>query len=176
MRILFLDFDGPLVSMRSSLAAAGAPNRALDPVSVGLVARVCREAGARIVVSSIWRVHGRESVEADLRAAGLDVGLLHDDWRLDLPVGDRAVRVSAWLARHPEVEAYVCLDDNEVPGHPLVRVSSMDGVQTRHYLALLDALGAPYHPHLAEHVRFQIEREREAWPLPAPSAVTDRRP
>ena len=159
MRIVFLDFDGPLVTMASTLAYRSA--RALDPVRTRLVARACREAGARVVVSSVWRKHGRASVCADLEAAGFDLDFLHDDWCTDPDIHGRPESITEWMGRHPEVEAYVCVDDETFTGHPLVRVSSQDGFQLRHYIAVLDILGMPCSPHLRLHIEHQYRREKE---------------
>lgn len=47
MRIVFLDFDGVITTLKS--------NWTLDNKKMELVKRICDETGAKIVISSSWR-------------------------------------------------------------------------------------------------------------------------
>ena len=72
MKLLFLDIDGVLNSqafytVRHEQIKAGKKEREysldeFDPKAVELVNRICRETGAKVVVSSTWR-HGRTITE-----------------------------------------------------------------------------------------------------------------
>jgi hypothetical protein len=113
MNVLFLDIDGVLNSARSCLASRGYP-LTLEPshlekfdwVAVALVRRICETTGAKIVLSSMWRLH-----------------LPHDQIgkALDLPIIDatpylgvhRGHEIAAWLARQqPAPERYAIVDDD----------------------------------------------------------------
>lgn len=112
-KVLFLDIDGVLNSCRSAAAFGGYPcgfteaDRArFDWVAVGLIRKLCRQAGASIVLSSSWRL-GRDSVREC--AAGLDLPII--DKTPALP-GVRGEEIRAWLERHPEVTHWAIVDDN----------------------------------------------------------------
>jgi hypothetical protein len=72
--ILFLDIDGVLISSRSRLAKADYP--AFDPVSCGLVEKVSRHCGAKLVICSAWRENrSRGDFEAILSSIGISPDL-----------------------------------------------------------------------------------------------------
>lgn len=92
MKLIFLDFDGVLNSFRSCLAFKGYPFPTpeetwskFDLVAIGLIKRLCEETGAKIVVSSTWRLHmsipqmimmlnGREFPDAPIIGRTPDMG------------------------------------------------------------------------------------------------------
>lgn len=131
MKLILLDIDGVLNSSRS-FAALGAswppehpdgspgtedwprlPN--LDPVAVGLVARLCRETGASVYVHSSWATRRRS---ADYFRV-----LFKDFYGWDAPVVehtgnyglDRANSIQDAIDCY-EPEAYVILDDADLKG------------------------------------------------------------
>lgn len=113
-RVIFLDFDGVIVSPRAMVAF---PDRAIygfDPVAIALLNRLCKETDAKVVVSSVWRIS--PDIEGILRAAGF-TGWVHDDARTSDTLrnelsqgGRRGTEISNWLDRNPGYE-YVILDD-----------------------------------------------------------------
>jgi hypothetical protein len=115
-RVLFLDFDGVILTLRTTLAHGRGWNRAqCDMVLVTAIRRVC-ETGVRIVVSSTWRTLGTMAMDK-LRECGL-ADHVHEDWRtkeLAAPElhGDRPLELREWLSRHPEVTDYRILDDDK---------------------------------------------------------------
>lgn len=109
MRILFLDFDGVILTMRTCIAdGLGHSGSKPDPVACSAIRRAC-EGGVKIVVSSTWRKFTR--CHAKLGQAGLE-DFLHDDWRTDHTHDDRPKAIADWLAAHPEVTDYRILDDD----------------------------------------------------------------
>lgn len=56
IRVLFLDFDGVLNSVRSAIAFKSYKEHALDPVAVGMIRTLVEEHNLKIVISSTWRV------------------------------------------------------------------------------------------------------------------------
>jgi hypothetical protein len=119
-RVLFLDFDGVLITPRSHLALGlkGGLMINPDPVVLAILRKVC-EAGVRIVVSSTWRLN--EARCKTFLAQHELVGYLHSDWRTPDTSRDaggvyiskgRGDEIAAWLAGHPEVQSYRILDDD----------------------------------------------------------------
>ena len=144
-RILFLDVDGVLNSVGSVLALGG-PSDCLDPVSVGLVARLCRETGAKIVVSSTWRI-GRdvERLKEELARAGAPQLAEFIIDKTDTVPGIRGKQIARWLEANDFSGRYVIVDDDSdmLPEQKpyFVQTCYADGFRARHYtdaMAILD--------------------------------------
>lgn len=119
MRVLFLDFDGVISTNRAYLAQKHIDNRDLrwlDPVACGLIKDLCKEFNLQIVVTSTWRKFGLDRVAACLGMHGL-WKFTHTDWRTkDLWAKDGTCRpneIRDWLARNPECDDWLILDDDE---------------------------------------------------------------
>ena len=63
MKVIFLDIDGVLNNSGNSF-------RRLDPENVARLNALCRQSGARVVVSSSWRLWGMKLVRERLREEG----------------------------------------------------------------------------------------------------------
>lgn len=70
MKIIFLDVDGVLNSLRNVMAYGGYPwpngghrkdpkqkEENLDPIAIGMIRSICKETGAKVVLHSTWRIH-----------------------------------------------------------------------------------------------------------------------
>lgn len=141
-RVLFLDIDGVLTSYRS-IAAFGGRSGSLeglhakcDPIALQLVRRLCKSAGASVVISSAWRTSYDWSEIArvlQLPAIGAT------------PVGlkSRGHEIQAWLDRVP-ADAYAIADDmNDMLPSQLshfVHIRSMDGITWADYVKLCNLL------------------------------------
>jgi hypothetical protein len=115
-KIIFLDFDGVI---RVPILGTGFPPESeWLPESKERVARLARETGASIVVSSDWgKRQSREEIVRSL-APEIPADLLHEDWRTpdlsaDYPPRSvpRLPEILAWLDAHPGHGEYVILDD-----------------------------------------------------------------
>lgn len=111
MRVLFLDIDGVLNSMRTCTAFGGWPHRlqhiqAFDQVAIRLLQRLCDSSGVQIVLSSAWR--GSEPIKAFADAFGLPI-ISETPHLLGQP---RGAEIAAWLAEHPEVDQFAIIDDD----------------------------------------------------------------
>lgn len=111
MRVLFLDIDGVLNSVRTCTAFGGWPHRlqhiqAFDQVAIRLLQRLCDSSGVQVVLSSAWR--GSEPIQAFANAFGLPI----IDATPHLLGQPRGAEIAAWLAAHPEVEQFAILDDD----------------------------------------------------------------
>ena len=136
--VIFLDFDGVLNSLRSTLAFGGCGRHQFDAVAVDLMARLAGKADARVVVSSAWRIGqtveglriilGEYSTTLAARVIGMTPRGLEC----------RGAEIAQWLAENPSEHnrSFVIVDDD---------ADMLDGqlprfVQTRHR----DGIGAPH--------------------------------
>ncbi len=129
-RVIFLDFDGVLLTLRAHLAfhGRGGKYQDVDPVCASVLARVLRRGTARLVI-----VAGARSDEPEARRV-LRGGVtwheddlaryLHPDWRVG-PERPRSVAIDTWLIAHPEVDDYLILDDDAVQDAPIIGVSRL---------------------------------------------------
>lgn len=127
--VLFLDIDGVLNShdyfnrrRGGSLVILERPPqtdhlspeaRDIDPDAVALLNRVLAETGAKVVLSSAWRiVHPIEQMRGILRERGFTGELIgitpnhHDSIRWP--------EIRAWLDAHPEVTRWAAVDDTNL--------------------------------------------------------------
>lgn len=147
-KVVFVDVDGPLAPRRcyqlGQLPGVGGSMKRMDPVAVATVTNACRRSGARIVVSSSWRMWGREKCLDLFNRNGLDPALVHEDWSTShtLPRGaDRSAEIKDWLARHPEIERFAVLEDGHLDVPNLIHVTFEDGILYEHQLMLERFLG-----------------------------------
>lgn len=118
MKVVFLDFDGVLNS--AAFFGAG-PHQLgdLDPVAVARLNHLVARSGARVVVSSAWRLQcSPTELEARLAAQGYLDGLLGVTPTVPLDATasvwslPRCAEIRAWLAARPEPPThFVILDD-----------------------------------------------------------------
>lgn len=150
MKLLFLDVDGVLNSIRSAIAYDGYPypgrealDDRFDDVAVFLIKQVCIKTNSLIVLSSTWR-YGVEPL-----AFGQ---------RLKLPIIDktprgvfapevktkRGLEIEAYLKKAKEVEKFAIVDDDsdmldaQLPF--FIKVDNRNGLSYENYLALLKLL------------------------------------
>jgi len=97
-RIIFIDIDGVLLPTRMWAASANmrvltdkvplgdrAPMLRFDPGAVGLLVRLCKLTGAKLVLASNWRMtwqHGVKALRAKLTSEGLGPEFWHDHWQI----------------------------------------------------------------------------------------------
>lgn len=117
MKVLFLDIDGVLNSERSRIALGGYPHNfsdadmvKFDHVAIALVRKLCRDTRAKVVLSTSWRYEFR----ADVTGEALDLPVIGST-PTSTYFSARGDEIAAWLAAHPEVEAYAIVDDIEPP-------------------------------------------------------------
>lgn len=110
-KILFLDIDGVLCSLRSQYAfGERLLMEAWDITCCQIIRRLCIANGYGIVVSSVWRRH--EATRYYLAMYGL-IDLVHDDWRTPRLKGIRGKEVKDWLNKHPKTKEYIIVDDDK---------------------------------------------------------------
>lgn len=111
MRVIFLDVDGVLINRHSCKVGFGVT----DPDCVKTLNTVIAKTGAKLVISSCWRV-GRTVPELqDLMGKWKVVGEVIDKTEVDYDVV-RGVEIQRWLDKHPEVQSFVIIDDDSDMG------------------------------------------------------------
>lgn len=109
-RVIFLDIDGVLNTMKFLTGAGLKSAMSMDPVNVARMRAVVEKTGAKLVISSAWRqAHDWEEI---IRSEAAKAG-----WT-DLPIigrtGERATRgeeIDQWFKENP-TEDFVIVDDN----------------------------------------------------------------
>jgi hypothetical protein len=138
LKVLFLDIDGVLASVKSCIALGGWPRGVepkdlplFDPVALGLLRSLCETAGVSIVISSTWRLmHGWDRI-----GRGLDLPTMGATPRL---CGIRGDEIAAWMLDYPGViESYAILDDDsDMLSDQManfVKVSGTDGLSYENF-------------------------------------------
>ena len=110
VKILFLDIDGVLGTLRSHYAyGESSIISAWDITCCHMVKRLCTANGYKIVCSSTWRFDSK--VIKHFSLYGL-FDLLYEDWRTGADRDSRGEEIRAWLENHEEVTEYIILDDD----------------------------------------------------------------
>ena len=147
MKVIFLDIDGVLnytqwyVSDRNPGNLNGEEGD-IDPLCSERINRICEETGAKIVLSSDWRISWPYCIDR-IEKGGIKKGLIIDktpehgfvlcnssemlkEWRT------RGSEIDDWLSQHSECENFVILDDRkdftEEQLPHLIHVNSMRGI------------------------------------------------
>jgi len=137
MKVVFLDFDGVLNSAAFLLIVKERDSQSLsmewwaesiDPSAVSRLNGLLASTGARVVVSSTWRICTSVAwLQEVLEMRGF-TGDVYDKTNRIYEV-DRSSEIEEWLDRHV-VDAYVILDDDsdaEIEGH-FVRTDYLAGL------------------------------------------------
>jgi len=159
MKIIALDVDGVL-NHRGTFAKQPGNNKCIDPNAVKRLRRIVDATGAKIVVSSTWRLFPDhlDALRCALDICGLpeDVivgatpskGLIdHGDGVVSWVSATRGSEIKAWLDEHP-TDTFVILDDDWdgmaenglLPRY--IQTDFADGLQDEHVeraIALLNA-------------------------------------
>jgi hypothetical protein len=138
-KVIFLDFDGPMVPIRAYwLPNQTKPAEVFDPVAVSLLNKLIEDSGAKLVISSSWRIMGRDRVVEVLSKNGIDPDHLHDDWETPRKfTSQRIHEIPLWLADHPEVTHSVAIDDESLNVEFIpnaVQADTYEGFSLRNYL------------------------------------------
>lgn len=169
MKVIFLDFDGVLNSVRYHVARHDAGldmhegrgrKPCLDPEAIKVLNEVCGRTDAVVVVTSTWRLNEkRTTVSGWLRDAGFD-GIVYaftppeKDVKAEHPELERVRRgheIQSWLDaaavfpnhRLGPVTHFVILDDDTDMEHlynKLVKVDDQEGLTAAYVPAILEHL------------------------------------
>ena len=123
-KIIFMDVDGVLNYTKWYYGDRNPGNLYgqegdIDPECVRRIVNICEKTGAKIVLSSGWRVN--KSAIGRLERAGFPEGLIFSQtpeliWNcLHSHTGSysRGREIDMWLSEHPDTYDYVIIDDRE---------------------------------------------------------------
>ena len=141
MKVIFLDIDGVLndaFTIQSLLDDMPTKDH-LDCLKA-----IVDTTGAEIVLSSTWRLF--PSARNDVRNSLDKVGLKFIDKTKELMKG-RGAEIQEWLDRHPEVDKFVILDDDDSDIKPffpknIVKTTMYHGLLPEHVEKAISILNA----------------------------------
>jgi hypothetical protein len=131
-RIVFLDIDGPFVTMRSTLAGIK-----YDPVSVRAVNEFLKTPNTFAVISSVERKLATEPVAMAARLKRkyhLEIPHFHERWRTGYSCNTRQEEIQEWIDQQggldPDTD-YLAVDDDPVNINGVHHVkANYDGIMT----------------------------------------------
>jgi hypothetical protein len=131
-RIVFLDIDGPFVTMRSTLAGIK-----YDPVSVRAVNEFLKTPNTFAVISSVERKLATEPVAMAARLKRkyhLEIPQFHEQWRTGYSCNTRQEEIQEWIDQQggldPDTD-YLAVDDDPVNIKGVHHVkANYDGIMT----------------------------------------------
>lgn len=150
MRVLFLDYDGVLLTWRSHFARKDVSTKAWihpDPICAGLLRNVIEMSTIPmfIVVSSSWR--RSESESKDMLTQCNLIDKVHPDWSTTLKwppegVPARGWQIDYWVKEHKDLIDYRILDDDsDMLPHQFdkfIKCDGWDGLGGREMKELMD--------------------------------------
>lgn len=151
MKIIFLDFDGvinsgPFLRARDKADTDHRWENSIDPKAVALLNLLIDKTGAKVVVSSSWRViHNAKALQGFLNFHGFQgevIGTTPNGVYLNGQWGDRGDEIQKWMDDYGlEIESFVILDDDSDMANLMSRL-----INTKYEIGLLP-----------EHVECAIE-------------------
>lgn len=158
MKVIFLDIDGVLNSHRSCMAYNGFPHAGesevdgkwhkLDQVAVHLLRSIVEKSGAKVVLSSTWRIGAdREWLNRFGAFIGVDIiDVTRPTGSLDGETEPRGYQIQDWIDDNPSVTHYAIIDDDsdmlESQKDHFIKTTHADGLSYHNYLDCLRVLGA----------------------------------
>jgi hypothetical protein len=121
-KVIFLDIDGVLNFHQPE---SPDQSKTIQRELLGRLRAILEATGAKIVLASTWR-HEEGAVD-EARSDGVPI----DDVLPDLRPASRGKEIISWLNKHPEVQRYLVLDDedDDYGGHPLFQPQAGEGLQ-----------------------------------------------
>jgi hypothetical protein len=139
MKILFLDIDGVLNSMRNVRAYNRFPmpnvesEAELDPIAIGMIRKICDLTKSSIVLSSTWRDY---------------VDPIEFGKKYNLPIvdktisGSKARSIRLYREERPEIVKYAIIDDDDMQdvNNNQVFTDLDNGMLCEHFFKLMELL------------------------------------
>jgi hypothetical protein len=153
MKVIFLDIDGVLNSGKYIKALDGAfddPKNQMDPEAIKLINRLTDSTGAKLVVSSTWRLAFIKSADPVgqlaicMRSYGLTGEVI--DMTNQCAGSSRGVEIQGWLDNKYTqlgIDKFVIIDDDSDIDHLrkyLVKTKFEFGLQEEHINQAIDML------------------------------------
>lgn len=138
MKVIFLDIDGVLNSQDHVHKMNGLfddPANQIDPDAVVRLNRLTDQSGAKIVVSSTWRIsfvrHNNGDVVQGMADCLKGYGVTGEViGTTPITNGDRSAEIWDWIDNHKDIEQYVILDDDRLEA----KQDSSDPVLDLHFV------------------------------------------
>lgn len=155
-KIVFTDVDGVLLPGRAYALQSNAAGYSkvvepkFCPIAVELLNRLVRTASAYLVISSSWGTLPKKDCVNHFWRNGVTIDRLHEDWTANSrSTRNRRDDIDKWLAKHPEVESYVIIDDGDIAPPNAVRTHFDEGLLLDHYRRAAELIGAAEFDHRA---------------------------
>ena len=115
-KIIFMDVDGVLNYTKWYYDDRNPGNLygqegEIDPECVRRIVNICEKTGAKIVLSSDWRIN--KYAIGRLERAGFPEGLIFSQTPEFIWDCSRGEEIDIWLNEHPDTYDYVIIDDRE---------------------------------------------------------------
>lgn len=111
MKVIFLDFDG-VMNTAKHCSKPGYWKDPCDTPHVEVLNTIIERTGAKVVISSVWRMDGIDNCRMYLGNKGFK-GEIIGTTPVDSKNGDtRGHEIQEWMDTHPGVEKFVVLDDD----------------------------------------------------------------
>ncbi len=146
MKVVFLDIDGVLNSVDWMIKSAGTfDNNQIDPDTVVRLNQITDTTGAKIVVSSVWRVLPTfDQLQRMLKAYGITAEVIDaTPENVASGEGSRELEILAWLSSN-EVDQFLIIDDegmDKLKAHH-VKTDTQSGLLDLHVPHAIAILGA----------------------------------
>jgi hypothetical protein len=146
MKVVFLDFDGPIIPTRAFAMNPGMSFKEPCRTSGSLINEVLKRTDAHLVISSTWRRYGFQECATVLKKAGIDLERLGDDWKTEsLHHLSREDEITKWMEKHaPPGSDFIAIDDmplDKLESKHRVQCTTNDGFLFEHYLEACEKLG-----------------------------------
>lgn len=147
MKVIMLDVDGVLNGYNTRQTKFGFTF--IDDTMVGRLKQIVDATGAKIVLTSTWRMCDGLPKEQPLYHALTEklaeFGLTIMD---KTPVGStiRGAEIDIWLHKHPECDNFIILDDDndmQPHGRRLIQTGMMNGLEDKHVAKAIKMLNTP---------------------------------
>lgn len=144
MKVIFLDFDGVILTLRTCVAGAKGWTNSPPDYTLMLALKRMGDAGVRIVISSTHREFGKPHCRKILNFfPRLHVWpFVLEDWKTK-DGGNRPAEITEWLSRHPEVTDWRIVDDDAFPwteeqDQKWIRCPSLEGISSEELIKLCE--------------------------------------
>lgn len=150
MNVIFLDIDGVLNSTNYMIECNGTfdyPENQMDKNAIKRLNKITGITGAKIVVSSTWRLHfinkPLDRLQICMRSYGITgeiVGMTNNEHG---GPDRRGKQIQDWINEHPELDKFVIIDDDSDMGHllpHLIKTSTADGLLDKHVDIIIERL------------------------------------
>jgi len=137
MKVIFLDIDGPLVTVGSMIhnnrlnllgLSNSSSHKAFDPISMSNLKYILEEVtGVEIVISSTWRkLYSLETLQEMFDKYNIPASFIVGVTPI-LENGYRGQEVALYLKHHPEITNFTIIDDDKDLEPYMDRLVQVDG-------------------------------------------------